>query len=305
MFLACRRKLEYPEKNPHRHSENIQTPHRNALSRESNLGPSCCQATVLTMVTLSLNLVLSNIKLPYIIQSKDQRVRAEERAKLESSGGHQSARVCDAMCRLGLEPSPGHDLPWIGLHTAVCPALRAEWGSSSSSLYRVSMVSSPKLSSCCPPPRANTMYFFCKSAWPVLKAWALPGTCMATIEGLTRLDFTRLNEWPLNGLFYWKSYALLTHPFLCLQPVNQLNAWEALFVYRQSPPMIANHTTMFEVLYQVCIFISFTHIFCGDRNMPSQTQKKKHMFTPKSPVWESCKSNQRHRLNTSPSIKTL
>lgn len=76
------------------------------------------------------------------------------------------------------------DLPWMGAHDAVCPALRAEWGSSSNSLYSVSMVAfpSPNLPSCCPPPRTLTMYFFCNNAWPVLQASALAGTHMATVK---------------------------------------------------------------------------------------------------------------------------
>lgn len=44
--------------------------------------------------------------------------------------------------------------------------------------------------------------------------------------------------------------------------------------------MAANHTAMFEVLYQVRQFISLTHKICQGRNMPSHT--KMHMFTPES-----------------------
>lgn len=46
--------------------------------------------------------------------------------------------------------------------------------------------------------------------------------------------------------------------------------------------MAANHTAMFEVLYQVRQLISLTHKICQGRNMPSHT--KMHMFTPKSAV---------------------
>lgn len=75
-----------------------------------------------------------------------------------------------------------HDLPWMGLQTAVCPAFRAECGSSSRSLNNVSMVSfaSSNFASCCPLPFTLTMYFFCNKACPVLQAAALSGTRMAT-----------------------------------------------------------------------------------------------------------------------------
>lgn len=63
----------------------------------------------------------------------------------------------------------------MGLHAAVCPAFRAEFGSSSSSLYSASFPSS-KLPSCRPEPRTLTMYFFCNNAWPVLLASALAST---------------------------------------------------------------------------------------------------------------------------------
>lgn len=46
--------------------------------------------------------------------------------------------------------------------------------------------------------------------------------------------------------------------------------------------MAANHTAMFEVLYQVRQLISLTHKICQGRNMPSHT--KMHMLTPKSAV---------------------
>lgn len=44
--------------------------------------------------------------------------------------------------------------------------------------------------------------------------------------------------------------------------------------------MAANHTAMFEVLYQVRQLIFLTHKICQGRNMPSHT--KMHRFTPKS-----------------------
>lgn len=79
------------------------------------------------------------------------------------------------------------------------------------------------------------------------------------------------------------SAVLLTHTLLFLQPVKQLFAWEALFVQRQTSPMAANHTAMFEVLYQVRQLISLTHKICQGRNMPSHT--KMHIFTPKSATY--------------------
>uniref|UniRef100_A0A3Q3WUH7 Uncharacterized protein n=1 Tax=Mola mola TaxID=94237 RepID=A0A3Q3WUH7_MOLML len=41
-----------PGENPRRHRENMQTLHRKALTRESNPGPSCCEATALTTADL-------------------------------------------------------------------------------------------------------------------------------------------------------------------------------------------------------------------------------------------------------------
>ena len=78
----------------------------------------------------------------------------------------------------------GPDLPGMTLQLAVCPALRAEWGSSSSSLYSASVTfsPSPKPPSCCPPPRTLTMYFFCNNACPVLQASALATTHMTTVS---------------------------------------------------------------------------------------------------------------------------
>lgn len=70
-------------------------------------------------------------------------------------------------------------------------------------------------------------------------------------------------------LYYCGSAVLLTHTLLFLQPVKQLFAWETLFVQRQTSPMAANHTAMFEVLYHVRQLISLTHKFCQGRNMPS------------------------------------
>lgn len=56
--------------------------------------------------------------------------------------------------------------------------------------------------------------------------------------------------------------------------------------------MAANHTAMFEVLYQVRQLISLTHKICQGRNVPSHKNKKinkkikkMHIFTPKSAAY--------------------
>lgn len=109
---------------------------------------------------------------------------AKKGQRLESTGGDPSAWTWEAM-RVCPKALSSPDLPGMGAQDAVCPALRAEWGSSSSSLYSVSMVSlpSPKLPSCRPQPRTLTMYFFCNKAWPALQASALAGTHTATVKG--------------------------------------------------------------------------------------------------------------------------
>lgn len=137
----------------------------------------------------------------------------------------------------------------MGLQAAVCPALRAEWGSSSSSLYNVSMVSfpSPNPPSCCPQPRTLTTYFFSNNAWPVLQASALAGThtrpqsrinrpgfdykrCMITVIKLTCqivfLTCTR-GEWQ-HWKPVWLQVCRLTYPCPSLsaasQPVGHLRS---------------------------------------------------------------------------------
>lgn len=158
--------------------------------------------------------------------------------------------------KLVLRARSSPDLPSMGLQDAVCPALRAEWGSSSNSLYSVSMPSfpSPKLPSFCSLPRTLTMYFFCNKAWPVLQASALASTqhghsqwCKLYLHKINRDILRYFNKFAVCSnnkdkktnyhnrerepdLLQVCSLTVLTHALLFLQPLNQLIAWEALLV---------------------------------------------------------------------------
>lgn len=82
------------------------------------------------------------------------------------------------------------DLPCRLLQAAVFPVLRAEWGSSSTSLYNVFVVSllSPKLPSCWLHAPTQTIYSCCNNTCQVLQASARASTHTYTVR--SGLDYS-------------------------------------------------------------------------------------------------------------------